>query len=57
MADEVDRCRVSFGKIRDRRMNVPSEKVERLPPAGVVEVECCKAGLLQGSLQFPQGSG
>jgi len=57
MADEVDRCRVSFGKIRDRRMNVPGEKIERLPPAGVVEVECCKAGLPQGSLQFAQGSG
>ena len=52
MADEVERLLVSSGKIRDRRMNMLGEQVERLSPAGVVEVERGKAGLPQGPVQF-----
>jgi hypothetical protein len=38
MADEVELSRVLSGKIRDRRMNMLGEKVERLSPAGIIKV-------------------
>src|SRR5664279_5310806 len=57
MADEVKRSRVLSGKIRDRRMNMVGEKVERLSPAGVVEVERGKAGLPQRPVEFPERPG
>ena len=57
MADEVERACVLSGKIHDRRMNMLGEKVERLSPAGVVEVERGKAGLPQRAVQFPERPG
>jgi len=42
MADEVERAGVLSGKIRDRRMDMLGEQVERLTPAGIVEVQRAK---------------
>lgn len=50
MTDEMHRAVEPFGETIDRRMNILGQRIERLAPAVIVEVEGGKAGIAERQL-------